>query len=310
MSKALAGLLGDAARQNQFTFIGDSEHRELSVVGAVAQADNFSALQAAGVKHFFMEVPRAMQRDFDNMFSGKITEAQLVAQLVKKHPRASATKEGDAAFDAQVVKMAKLAHDHGMQVWCADHRSQERRQLQGRPYENYVHDGHYEASFDDFIKDRTGKKMPDGSMTTLYTNDMPLAKFVAERAGHEKAAFFYGQGHGGSSYGIDEILGENRTARVDIYDHKEWGITRWSRERDMSSMGITPDKDPPFARYYADTDTFDKFPAKPAAEMTQGDVSFDQLNKASQGLEAGASASTPAKQQPKPVKSHHTAPKY
>ncbi len=106
---------------------------------------------------------------------------------------------------------------------------------------------------------------------------------------------FYGSGHGDTSYGIDEILGEGRAARVDIHESKPWAITEmWNRYEMKSQLGATPDPDKPYGRYYVDENRAEKFPVKPASEMTPGEIDFSRLNSAAEGMGTPQSAKPPA----------------
>ncbi len=286
MSKAFSELISNAAKANQFVFVGDTSHRKGAVLQTFAQADNFAALKRQGVKHLFLEVPRDMQASLDSMLAGRTTQDQFVADLNKRHPRALDSDIGDKGFGQELAKVALLAKANGMKVHCADHRQAEIAKLRGKPYEHYVHNGHPDASFEDFLKDITARKMPDGSRTNIYTNDRPLAEFIASKAGKEKAVIFYGSGHGDTSYGIDEILGEKRTARVDIHESKPWGITEWWNRREMKSqMNMTADPDKPFGRFYIDKGEVERFEQKPVTEMTPGEIDFDKLKSAASGLD-------------------------
>lgn len=297
MSKPLADLLGDAARSNQFVIVGDTSHKKGSILQTFAQPDNFAALKQQGVKHLFLEVPREMQRSFDNLLSGKMTEEQFAADLNKRHPRAQSSDIGDRGFAHELAKVAMLAKANGMQVHCADHRQAKRKELMGG-YEHYVHNRNPSATPEEYMQDVTKRRMPDGSMTHLLTDDKPLAEFVAGKAGRDKAVVFYGSGHGDSSYGIDEMLGEVRTARVEIFESKPWGISEWWNRREMKSqLNITADPDKPFGRFYIDKGEAERFEQKPTGEMTPGDIDFSKLQGAASGLEG----SVPARPEPRPA---------
>lgn len=298
MSKELASVLGEAARDRQFTFIGDMSHRESAVVKAVAQQENIDALKAAGVKHLFLEVPQGMQRSLDRYLTGKVTETQFLDFFEKQHPRAQSSDAGDRVMNQQLLSLAKMAHDSGIKVHCSDHRQALFKRLQ-RPYEDFAMQGGMKT-FNDFLLEKHMSKMPDGSMVSPATDDRPLAKFIAERAGKDKAAIFYGAGHGRSSYGLDEILGEDRTRRVDVHASKPGIVSRLFDRVAGSAPDFTPDKDKPYADYFADTKGVERYPEKPAAEQIKGDVSLRNLTESRQQLDEGTSPAVAPKPRPAP----------
>lgn len=307
MTKELAKTLGDAARTHRFTMVGDSSHTDLQVLKAFGQRENFEVLRGEGVKHLFMEVPRDVQWDLNKFLDGKITEPQMVERLTKAHKRAQKNEEGDLAFNAEVIRIAKLAHDSGMKVHFADNRQEFFKNLRrrGGDYEQYATSSQgYMKDFDEFLVDRFTKKMPDGSRVTPYTNDRPLGEFIAGKVGRDKAVIFYGMGHGRQSYDLDEILGERQTARVEILSSKEDALSKVFDRLGMHTMNMTIDKDKPYARYYIDTNTVERFPEKPAAEMTAGEVELEALEVSKAGLNDKPAAKAKAAPAARPAKGH------
>jgi len=297
MSKELAETLGELARQKQFVLIGDMSHRELPVISAAAQADNMQALKKAGVKHLFLEVPQDMQPSLDRYLAGKIQAEDFYKTLEKKHPRALETEMGDRPFNVQLLKMAELAHENGMKVYCADHRSAKLKSLQ-RPYEDYAQQGGM-VSFEEYLEKKHTSKMPDGSKVSIFTDDRPLAEFIAKRAGNDKAAIFYGAGHGQTSYGLDEILGEDRTARVEISSEKPGKLSRFFTRIAASMEGMALDKDPPAAAYYANSNEVERFAPKAAADLVRGNIELRGLEQSKSGLDG---------EQASPATRHEKAP--
>jgi hypothetical protein len=295
MSRELASVLGEAACDRQFTLIGDMSHKESAILKAVAQKDNIEALKAAGVRHLFLELPQEFQRGMDRFLTGKVSEADMLDHMEKRRPRAFEADISEREMNAQVLKLAKLAHEAGIKVHCADHRQQERRSKYIPQYEFHASRHEPNMTYNEFMLKFHSSTLPDGSKVTPDTDDRPLAKFIAERAGKDKAAIFYGAGHGRSSYGLDEILGEDRTRRVDVHASKPGIVSRLFERLAGSAADFSLDKDKPFADYYADTKGVERYPEKPADQQIKGDISLRNLAESRQQLDGGTApaATTP-----------------
>lgn len=267
MSQAFASALAEVASQRQLTIVGDI-HSNLTALKTMSAPENFEALRDAGVRHLFVEVPNEFQRDYDRFLAGKLTDKQLVSRIERKVTHQHLSGEDVKEFWKEHLGMVREANANGIRVWAADMRKnlekdygaeyQEKGSLAYDSVAAYVHDKHRQ-------------RMPDGSTVSPINDDRPLARFIQEKAGNEKAVFYGGMEHGRRSYDVDELFGEDRAARVEIYSGKMRQV--WE---DLSTWlgrhaGEKTDPDPPAFIYYADDDQV-KWLAKPQGPDARIDV--------------------------------------
>lgn len=231
MSQNFANALGEVARAKQFTMIGDI-HDNLDLLRTVGQKENFEQMKAAGVKHLFIEVPPEFQRQYNYLVGigldgsekkgpdGKrvpmISDAEFQRRMEKKVHLTSLPfgPEQDEYWKLH-IQMIRAADAAGMKIHCIDTR------------------GNLEAAYgDEFRKKGAGKygdvasyvddvhriRMPDGSMASPLTDDRKTAETISKLAGNEKGMIFMGINHGRRSFDLDEALGQDRTARVEIFN--------------------------------------------------------------------------------------------
>lgn len=95
-------------------------------------------------------------------------------------------------------------------------------------------------------------------------NDQPLADTIQRLTGGGKAVILFGVQHGIYANDLDEMLGQERTARIII--------TPSAAERTPTPLleSIIPDRDPPYGTYYTREDRFVPGPGAeaPAIDMT------------------------------------------
>ena len=258
MTETFSQALGKLARNRQFLVVGD-DHSDSAIETSFFNPAVYRELKAAGVKHFFLEVPVEEQGTYDRLYKGKITRDEFVDELMSLQ---STTMDEDTKRKLleNQAGLVEWARDNGVKVHCASDRRTPLRELANDP--DVIKDYKANApadmvtgdriSLDAYLLTHPDIPMPDGSKVSVLNDDRPLAELVQSRVGKDKAVIHYGADHQASSYGIDELLGEDKTGRVVIYN----GIMdRPSRKFNEILDGniyktYTPDPDPHDLEYY------------------------------------------------------------
>jgi hypothetical protein len=246
MSKTLAQGVGELAQHNQYVLLGDTAHDDPRIVQAVSAPPVLQGLADAGVKHLFLELPASTQPLLDQLTEGVINP-QAFARQMAANPLSMRDERGWLA----VGELAqRAAQQHGIKVYAADERADRLNEFIASARSELPASQMDFESVAAHLQRRQPVVHPDGSVDGPLTNDRPLADFIRQRAGADKAVVLFGEAHGGRPYDLDEMLGG--AARVQLFASekgRDADLAHYGRNR----LGYTADPDPPALRYYADT---------------------------------------------------------
>lgn len=234
-------VIGDIARQSQFTIFADSDHADVETFSFFAREENIAALAAAGKRQIYIEMLNTAnaENDIQGLVDNFARDPEKTPEKRDAFAKAISTVFAEkymAGYDTMALRrksiedisaiygnafadLVERAARHGMRVYCADNmnfatQSPElnafMRDLQSDLPEGY--------SLQDAIQS-SPQLMQEYQNLVLASrlNDTGLANFISRTSGPENAVIYYGILHGNRQGDLDELLGKTITRRIELH---------------------------------------------------------------------------------------------
>ncbi len=223
MDKTFPEALKQVATGKQYIAVGD-RHDKASIADEFFKRETYDALKASGVKHVFLETPIENQKFYDAYSNGKLTREQFIKKNTGTLSSDSIAPEDQKKLFGHHADLLDWAKQDGIKVHCANERHLLIKEMAKDPkvmadYKaNAPMDLNERVSLQEYLLHNNSVTLPSGDKVAPLTDDRPLAKFIQAKAGPDKAAIFYGDRHLSTAHGVDEMLGKDKVAKVELTD--------------------------------------------------------------------------------------------